>query len=106
MEMHGVAGAPMNVPRIRKKIPKPFARPSITIGAGAAIKREWRETPIKLVRRGDTVASCGEVDTIEYTETSWLAEDDAAHMIVITNVLGGRFTFNASQSVLAFTARR
>lgn len=108
MNLHGITGAPYATPRVQKKMPKPFARPSISVGGSGpkAVKRDWKQTPVHKVAVGDTVADVGEVDTIEeISESSGVAVRDHVWTIVLTNVFGARFRFRGETSVMAFTAQ-
>ncbi len=57
-----------SVPRVQRKMPAPFTRPSITIGGDpAAPKRAWRRILACNVEPGDTVAGFGRVDHVDDT---------------------------------------
>lgn len=53
---------PMNVPRRRKAIPKPFERKSISVTQD--IKREWQHVPASQLEVGDIVAHHGLIEKI------------------------------------------
>lgn len=55
-------------PRVQRKLPAPFQRPSIAVGGGhAAIIREWRHVLACEIKQGDIVPGIGCVDTVEET---------------------------------------
>jgi len=54
---------PLNVPRIRRKIPSPFKRPSADLG-WPEVRREWQDVPSELIEEGDIVAGAGIVSRV------------------------------------------
>ncbi len=74
------APVPEKVPTIRRKIPAPFQRPSITIGGPAGPKRHWRHNLACNISPGDTVPGIGIVtDVVETVDP-----DTHAWTVVIT----------------------
>ncbi len=53
-----------DVPKVRRTIPAPFQRPSITIGGTTGLKREWRHRLACDLVSGDTVPGVGIVDSV------------------------------------------
>lgn len=51
------------VPQIRKKIPAPFARPSISVGSSGP-RREWRTVEAHQLKAGDIVPSVGRLASV------------------------------------------
>lgn len=100
---------------VRKKMPAPFSRPSITIGAAAAAdRREWRVIPVGQVREGDIVPGIGRVsEVIEHIDTpaagsGQTPQEIAAQVawtVVVVGGLDNTRVYPGDATVWAFTAR-
>jgi hypothetical protein len=51
-------------PGVRKVMPAPFERPSISVGSPAAARRQWRVVAVTSLRAGDTIAHFGRVSAV------------------------------------------
>lgn len=70
--------------QVRRKIPAPFQRPSITISGGADTpKRAWRHILACEVRPGDTLPGVGIVESV-----SDFVDADAGYAWTVT-IIGG-----------------
>jgi hypothetical protein len=56
--------------RVVRKVPKPFARPSITIGTPPTERREWRTVRAYEIREGDVIPGLGMVTRAEEINSS------------------------------------
>lgn len=103
--------------QVRRKIPKPFARPSITIGAGIppADRREWAEVPAGDIRVGDIIPGIGRVfavnNVLEVPRAgSGLAPEEIAGRVKWTATISGGAdntrTYHGSDIVWAFTSHK
>lgn len=104
MEFQGVTGSPYRHPVTRRKIPAPFTRPTINSTGGKPVKRYWKDTKVTDLKRGDTVANFGLVESVvEFINDR---PDDPAFQwrIRLYNVVGDYRDFPGSQRVYAFTA--
>lgn len=111
MELEGVVGSPYKHPEVRKKLPAPFARPSINLDGGIHRKRSWKDTPVTDLKPGDVVANLGRIATVEehveIPEIGPVQHDestmDGFWIFRITNVLGKHFDLPGYQRYYAFT---
>ena len=113
MELHGSTGSPLlrDNTRVQRKLPSPFKRPSITVGGGVEVKRQWRQVPVRSLNVGDVVADVGMIDNIdeilEIPGRVWDGEStDISWRVKLTNVVGGVHEFGGESVVLAYTAER
>lgn len=61
----GLANLPLpQTPQVRKKLPAPHARPSITIGGGGAVRRIWRWVAAHRIQVGDVIPDLGRVSEV------------------------------------------
>lgn len=108
MSVEGVVGSPYKTPQVRRKVPTPFTRPSITVGGGAAgaVKRHWQEIAVTDVKQGDTVANFGVVDEIEehVRIREWI--NGRPWTVELHNVMGETKVYGGEDVVLAFVAQR
>lgn len=100
--------------RVQRKIPKPFARPSITIGGCEPTeRREWANVPAHQLRAGDIVPGIGRL--FEVTEgvtspayNSGLPWREVADLVSWTVTVKGGVantrTYQGGEAVWAFTA--
>lgn len=73
-----MTGKPYQHPQVRKKLPNPFARPSITVGGETAkqVKRTWQDLSVTEIKKDDTVAGFGTVAAaVESIEIDQVYED-------------------------------
>lgn len=102
--------------RVGKKMPKPFARPSITIGASipSSERREWTEVPAGDIRVGDIVPGLGRIFSVSTTvdaprHGSSLSPAEIADRVVWSVTLAGGVnntrTYHGSDTIWAFTAK-
>lgn len=78
-------------------IPKPFSRPSISLGGGP--KKDWQEVETHVLVRGDNVRGYGVIEKIDWVDYS---PDNS--VITIQWVNGDTTSFSPSDVVTAFTA--
>jgi hypothetical protein len=98
LSLEGVTGAPYRHPKIQKKMPAPYSRPSISIGA-AEVKRGWKQTHVTDLAEGDVVAAFGRIASVR----EWINRDPYEWNVVLTNVVGVTATYSGHDSVLAFS---
>ncbi len=96
MELTGVTGAPYKHPKVQRKLPAPFQRPSINAG-GAPVKRVWQQVKVLDLTEGDTVAGFGVI-----AEISEIRTFDRAYYVVLTNVAGESWRYTVADVVFAF----
>lgn len=101
MQLEGVTGAPYKTPRIQKRLPAPFQRPSISVG-GTTVKRSWKLTPVTDISPGDMVANFGKVDR----KQQWFQRDPYEWSVNLINVVGDEKRFGGHETVFAFTPER
>jgi hypothetical protein len=91
--------------RVQKKIPTPFARPSISIGgAGPVEKREWRAVLACKLAEGDIVPGVGVLDTVDEQVTT--ADDiEIRWTVTVTGGDDNRRSFDGNDQVWAFVPR-
>ncbi len=99
-EIHGIAGAPYSTPQTRRKLPAPFQRPSITVGAAREIKRTWKDVAVVDLREGDVIAGFGKIASIE--ENVDIKRRPSAWWFVISNVLHDVAVYGGHDRVFAF----
>lgn len=99
MSLEGVTGAPYKHPKIQKKIPAPYSRPSISVGEAKRAKRGWKQTPVTELVKDDIVADFGRVETVE----EFVVRDPYAWNVKLTNAFGATKTFPGHDTVLAFS---
>lgn len=91
-------------------IPKPFARPSISVVPTQRGKREWVTIPPYLLSRGDIVAERGQVvDITVFVEhgQSLLTLGLGQFVVEVTFQSGQTEAYNGfNEEVFAFTARQ
>jgi hypothetical protein len=87
--------------RVGKKMPKPFARPSITIGAGTRERREWVTCKIIDIRPGDILPGVGLVSTV----SEKLDTEAKSWTVTVTGGLDQTRVYQGNETVWAFTAR-
>lgn len=77
----------MTIPNVgmRKAIPKPFKRKSITVSDG--VKREWREVQPHLLMPGDIIAGHGVVHPGGEIK-QWIERDPWEHFVEIKLLVG------------------
>lgn len=100
MELHGITGAPYKHPQIRRKMPAPFVRPSISLDGHYRVKRVWQDTAVCDLVEGDTVAGFGTVEAkAEFIQVS----ADEVWRIRLYNVMGEWKDFPGYDRVFAFS---
>jgi hypothetical protein len=87
-----------DTPKIRKKLPTPFTRASITVGTPPQQRRRWMHLPATYVTVGDTVADLGVVSDIVEN-----CEDPTEWTVVITGGQANTRTFHGAEPVWVFT---
>ncbi len=104
-EVNRLAPPSLNVPKIRKKMPEPFSRPSISIGGGVqAKKRQWQHVLIADVQIGDVVAGHGLVTDV-HDKISDDAEPGMRWFVILhAGENPEPVIFKATDTVYAFTA--
>lgn len=100
---------------VRRKIPAPFTRPSITVGGGASPqeRRDWKVVPARDIQTGDIIPGVGRVSDVhedlqapEFNSgRSWREVADAVSWTVtITGGLDNIRVYQGGETVWAFTA--
>lgn len=106
--LEGITGSPYKTPSVRRKIPKNYARPSITVGGGsgpAFVKRSWQDVAVTDVKEYDTVAEFGiVVEVTEYMRDSGDTAEDYSWVVRLHNVLGETKDYPGHTRVFAFAA--
>lgn len=87
--------------RVQRKMPAPFARPSISIGVPPHQQREWRHVLACDLGEGDTVPGLGLLGVIRETHSGG-ADGWSVHL---EGAEGRAATFSATASVFAFVPR-
>lgn len=73
--------------------PKPFSRPSMTLGGGTPVTREWQHVTPDTLSVGDTVADFGLLTKV----------DEGIFHMVLDNVSGDQSYAPFDRTVFAFT---
>lgn len=90
---------------VRRKMPAPFSRPSITIsGPDAGPKREWRHILACDLRPGDTVPGVGVIDEVTDNMSGSNRSNDFSWTVTIRGGDNNTRTIRATEIVLAYTA--
>lgn len=85
---------------IRRKMPAPFSRPRLVIGAPDGPKRDWRHIPACDLAIGDIVPGIGRLYKVD--ETTYLPE--GRWVIFVEGGLDNRRTFSGEELVFAYAA--
>lgn len=103
--LHGISGAPYSHPNVRKKVPNPYQRPSISVG-GTQVKRQWAEVRVHDLAAGDVVPGVGLIADVREDITVPDHLDDKTPIVwkvTITNAFGKTFTYPGEHTVMAYT---
>lgn len=94
---------PTHHPRVQRKLPAPFQRPSIAISAPGTVKRAWRTVLVTDLAAGDTIPEVGVLDTVD----QHVAVDGTAvrWSVTVTSTAGITRTYPGETQVLAFVPR-
>lgn len=102
--------------KVQRKVPKPFARPSISIGGVApAERREWTIVPAQNIRVGDIVPGIGRVfavneqlDAPRYKSglTAEQIVDKVAWTVTVSGGVNNVRVFQGGEEVWCYTATR
>lgn len=99
MEGIYVSGTPSH-PQVRQKLPAPYHRSSITIGAPTEA-REWRHVLACDITAGDTVPGIGLVtrvtDQVRHDERTWIVTVEGGH--------DNQRAYTGTDQVLAFVVK-
>lgn len=99
-----VGGAPYKTPNVRRKLPAPFSRARIDLDGGSRVHRDWKDTPVIDIKRGDTVAGFGTVDKVGEVIQIDNADGRYPWLVRLHNVMGDHRDYPGEQRVFAFTA--
>lgn len=109
-EIHGIQLPAKPPAQIRQGMPQPFQRPSIDLGGGSEIKREWRTLAVTEIAEGDIIPGIGVVTYVEeyikLPETTLSSRSDqrTAWTVTIRGGEGNERVYQGHETVLAFTA--
>lgn len=108
MALEGITGSPYKHPEVRRKIPKAYARPSISVGGSGPVyvKRSWKDTPVTQVVEHDTVAEFGIVAEVSEVvqERGDMTGQLIQWVVQLHNVMGEHRDYPGQTRVFAFTA--
>ncbi len=82
-------------PRVQRKMPSPFQRPSIAVGE-PDVRREWRDIPAAELAVGDTVPGVGIIRTVTH-------QDRSPFTVTVNGGDGNHRAFAHTDRVFAFT---
>jgi len=82
-------------PRVQRKMPAPFTRPSLTVG-DTPVKRAWRDIPAEELSIGDTVPGIGTIDEVHRAQ-------QAPFTVTVRGGDDNFRAFNHTDRVFAFT---
>lgn len=88
-------------PRVQRRIPPPFARPSVNLGQEPGVRRDWRNIPVASLSMGDTVPGIGLVTLIQRL---FDVESKTPWTITVEGGDGKSVTFAGNEMVFAFTS--
>lgn len=109
--MTAIEGFQLNSPRapqVRKKMPAPFARPSITIGGSPIERKSWKTVQSQDIKVGDIVPGVGRVYEVnEVVDRSVMLTSNPPQFpwtVTVKGGLGNVKTYQGGELVWAFTA--
>jgi hypothetical protein len=82
-------------PRVQRKMPAPFTRPSLTVG-DTPVKRDWRDIPAEDLSIGDTVPGIGTITMVH-------RQDRAPFTVSVEGGNANHRVFRHTDRVFAFT---
>lgn len=96
-------------PRVQRKMPAPFQRPSISIGTPREARREWRSVLACDIKVGDIVPGLGRIyDVHERVDRFRLAvpgsPEQVRWFVVLSGGVSNVRTYQGNETVWAFTA--
>ena len=87
--------------RVQRAMPKPFARPSISLGGAGPVPRTWKSVRVTDIKRGDNIPGLGIVTDIK---ENMLFSSDRPWTIEIYGGEDNVKVYSGHESVYAFTA--
>lgn len=87
-------------PRVQRRIPPPFARPSVNLGQEPGVRRDWRNVPVAAIRAGDLIPGIGLVTLVK---TAFNVEAQMPYTVTIEGGEDKVHTFAGNDMVYAFT---